>query len=301
MLYIKISFENSYLRFHAFDYPITYSVLVSLVAYLVTLPDHAFDSNGALKSLSNLKDKITGYSFQQRRVTVELPVRIDFVGGWSDTPPWSLERSGCVLNMAISLEDSLPIRTVIETTENVGILIADDVDNNIFIEDPSSINAPFDKDDPFRLVKSGLLVSGILHHNILSNSGLRIRTWANVPRGSGLGTSSILAAAVVKGLLNIMEEDASNENVARIVLVLEQIMGTGGGWQDQIGGLYPGIKCTYSFPGQPLRLQVIPLVSSPELVEELEQRLLVVFTGQVSSSFLISVSAAVPSNHLQCD
>lgn len=243
--------------------------------------NHAFDSNGVVKSLSNLKNKLAGYSFKQRRATVELPVRVDFVGGWSDTPPWSLERSGCVLNMAISLEGSLPIRTVIETTENVGILIADDAGNNIFIEDPSSVNAPFVKDDPFRLVKSALLVSGILRHSILSNSGLQIRTWANVPRGSGLGTSSILAAAVVKGLLNVMEENESNENVARIVLVLEQIMGTGGGWQDQIGGLYPGIKCTNSFPGQPLRLQVIPLVSSSELVVELEQRLLVVFTGQV--------------------
>jgi fucokinase len=59
-------------------------------------------------------------------------------------------------------------------------------------------------------------------------------------------------------------------------------MGTGGGWQDQIGGLYPGIKCTQSFPEQPLRLQVAPLLASPQLIQELEQRLLVVFTGQVS-------------------
>ena len=257
------------------------------------MSDHAFDSHDAVNSSANPPQiKLAGNSFQPRRATVELPVRVDFVGGWSDTPPWSLERSGCVLNMAISLEGSLPIRTVIETTENAGILIVDDADNHIFIEDPTSISTPFEKDDPFRLVKSAVLVSGIIHHNILSNFGLQIRTWANVPRGSGLGTSSILAAAVVKGFLNLMDEDESNENVARIVLVLEQIMGTGGGWQDQIGGLYPGIKCTYSFPGQPLRLQVIPLVSSPELVLDLERRLLVVFTGQVSSSFLISLSAA---------
>jgi len=69
-------------------------------------------------------------------------------------------------------------------------------------------------------------------------------------------------------------------------------MGTGGGWQDQIGGLYPGIKFTASFPGIPLRLQVIPLVASPQLTLELQQRLLVVFTGQVSIYpffFLISI------------
>ena len=91
---------------------------------------------------------------------------------------------------------------------------------------------------------------------------------------------------MVKGLLQIIDGDDSTENVARLVLVLEQLMGTGGGWQDQIGGLYPGIKCTSSFPGIPLRLQVVPLLASPQLISELQQRLLVVFTGQVSISFL---------------
>ncbi|XP_041000625.1 bifunctional fucokinase/fucose pyrophosphorylase isoform X3 [Juglans microcarpa x Juglans regia] len=219
--------------------------------------------------------------FHPRSVKVELPVRVDFVGGWSDTPPWSLERAGCVLNMAINLEGSLPIGTIIETTKTAGVLIGDDAGNQLHIEDVTSIATPFDSNDPFRLVKSALLVTGIVHDNSLESIGLLIRTWANVPRGSGLGTSSILAAAVVKGLLQITKGDENNENVARLVLVLEQLMGTGGGWQDQIGGLYPGIKFTASFPGIPLRLQVIPLLASPQLILELQQRLLVIFTGQV--------------------
>ncbi|KAL4622127.1 hypothetical protein ACB092_06G275200 [Castanea dentata] len=226
-------------------------------------------------------DNCGGQFFHPRKVTVELPVRVDFVGGWSDTPPWSLERAGCVLNMAISLEGSLPIGTIIQTKETAGVLINDDAGNQLHVEDLTSIASPFDSNDPFRLVKSALLVTGIIHDNILASMGLHIRTWANVPRGSGLGTSSILAAAVVKGLLQITDGDESNENVARLVLVLEQLMGTGGGWQDQIGGLYPGIKYTASFPGIPLRLQVIPLLASPQLIPELQQRLLVVFTGQV--------------------
>ncbi|KAM6583835.1 hypothetical protein CsatB_010837 [Cannabis sativa] len=220
-------------------------------------------------------------SFHPRSVKVELPVRVDFVGGWSDTPPWSLERAGCVLNMAISLEGSLPIGVIIETTKVTGVFISDDAGNGLLIEDLTSITTPFSINDPFRLVKSALLVTGIIHESCLVSTGLRIRTWANVPRGSGLGTSSILAAAVIKGLIQITDGDASNENVARLVLVLEQLMGTGGGWQDQIGGLYPGIKFTASFPGVPLRLQVIPLLASTELIVELQQRLLVVFTGQV--------------------
>lgn len=220
-------------------------------------------------------------SFHPRKVKVELPVRVDFVGGWSDTPPWSLERAGSVLNMAINLEGSLPIGTIIETRKENGVLITDDAGNKVYIGDVTFIATPFDVNDPFRLVKSALLVTGIVSGSFLETMGLHIRTWANVPRGSGLGTSSILAAAVVKALLQITDGDQSNENVARLVLVLEQLMGTGGGWQDQIGGLYPGIKFTASFPGIPLRLQVTPLLPSFQLVSELQRRLLVVFTGQV--------------------
>lgn len=244
--------------------------------------EHLSESSGAISCQEYQNSNHDAHkSFHPRRVQVELPVRVDFVGGWSDTPPWSIERAGCVLNMAISLEGSLPIGTTIETTETTGVLIADDAENQLYIEDFTSISAPFDKDDSFRLVKSALVVTGIVHDKILVDMGLRIKTWAYVPRGSGLGTSSILAAAVVKGLLQIIDGDESTENVARLVLVLEQLMGTGGGWQDQIGGLYPGIKCTASFPGIPLRLQVIPLLASPQLISELQQRLLVVFTGQV--------------------
>ncbi|XP_065860125.1 bifunctional fucokinase/fucose pyrophosphorylase isoform X2 [Euphorbia lathyris] len=244
--------------------------------------EHLLESPSSLptSACNNNHIDVNG-AFCPRRVKVELPVRVDFVGGWSDTPPWSLERAGCVLNMAISLEGGLPIGTIIETTKKTGVLINDDAGNQLHIENLTSISPPFDGDDPFRLVKSALLVTGIMHETILVSMGLEIKTWAKVPRGSGLGTSSILAAAVVKGLLQISDGDESNENVARLVLVLEQLMGTGGGWQDQIGGLYPGIKFTSSFPGIPLRLQVIPLLASPQLILELQQRLLVVFTGQV--------------------
>ncbi|XP_051145583.1 bifunctional fucokinase/fucose pyrophosphorylase isoform X2 [Andrographis paniculata] len=219
--------------------------------------------------------------FHTRKVKVELPVRVDFVGGWSDTPPWSLERSGCVLNMAIKLGGSLPIGATIETTKETGLLIYDDAGNRLYIGDASSIAPPFDSNDPFRLVKSALFVTDVMNETEFQSNGLEIFTWAHVPRGSGLGTSSILAAAVVKALLQITGGDDSNENITQLVLVLEQVMGTGGGWQDQVGGLYPGIKFTSSFPGVPLRLQVNPLLASPQLITELQQRLLVVFTGQV--------------------
>ncbi|CAM8887089.1 unnamed protein product [Rhodiola kirilowii] len=238
-------------------------------------------------------------SFHHTKVKVELPVRVDFVGGWSDTPPWSLERAGCVLNMAINLDETLPIGAIVETVKTIGCQMIDDAGHQLQLTDLGSINVPFSETDPFRLVKSALLVTEIANDRSFQSKGLTIETWANVPRGSGLGTSSILAAAVVKALLQIMDRDHSNENVARLVLVAEQLMGTGGGWQDQIGGLYPGIKFTSSFPGVPLRLQVVPLLASSQLISKLQERLLVVFTGQVRLAH--QVLQKVVTRYLQRD
>ncbi|CAI9764138.1 unnamed protein product [Fraxinus pennsylvanica] len=125
------------------------------------------------------------------------------------------------------------------------------------------------------IIKLGAFWLHAEHGN--NTKGLKIKTWANVHRGSGLGTSSILSAAVVKGLLH------AETIVMRVSPDLYWYWNSlwDGGCQDQIGGLYPRIKFTNSsFPGIPLRLQVIPLLASPQLIKEPQQRLLV-FTGQV--------------------
>ena len=61
----------------------------------------------------------------------------------------------------------------------------------------------------------------------------------NIPRGSGLGTSSILAGACVKALYEMLGKETSEDELYDRVLCMEQIMSTGGGWQDQVGGLAP--------------------------------------------------------------
>ena len=80
-------------------------------------------------------------------------------------------------------------------------------------------------------------------------SGLYLSTQViNIPRGSGLGTSSILAGACVKALYEMLGKEVTDEELYDRVLCMEQIMSTGGGWQDQVGGLAPGIKMVSSEP-----------------------------------------------------
>ena len=67
-------------------------------------------------------------------------------------------------------------------------------------------------------------------------SGLYLSTQViHIPRGSGLGTSSILAGACVKAIYRMLGKELSQEELYNRVLCMEQIMSTGGGWQDQVG------------------------------------------------------------------
>jgi fucokinase len=65
------------------------------------------------------------------------------------------------------------------------------------------------------------------------NGGIFISTGVvGIPKGSGLGTSSILLAACVKGIFDFIGREVTDAEIFRRVLLAEQLMGTGGGWQD---------------------------------------------------------------------
>ena len=102
----------------------------------------------------------------------------------------------------------------------------------------------------------------------------------NVPKGSGLGTSSILAGACVKGLFEFFGEEVEEEILFDVVLSMEQLMSTGGGWQDQVGGLTPGIKMVTTEPGIDQVIKVKPVVLKEETLKELQERFALIYTGQ---------------------
>jgi fucokinase len=101
-----------------------------------------------------------------------------------------------------------------------------------------------------------------------------------VPKGSGLGTSSILCAACAQALLELFGIPHGPEEITRRVLVMEQLMDTGGGWQDQVGGLLPGIKLIRSQPGLLQNPQSRPLELSEHTRAALDRRFALIYTGQ---------------------
>ncbi len=102
----------------------------------------------------------------------------------------------------------------------------------------------------------------------------------HIPRGSGLGTSSILAGACVKAIYRMLGKELSQEELYNRVLCMEQIMSTGGGWQDQVGGLAPGIKMVTSDAAIVQEIGCSPCSISTETLQELNERFCLIYSGQ---------------------
>ena len=56
--------------------------------------------------------------------------------------------------------------------------------------------------------------------------GLEIRSWSNLPKGSGLGTSSILAAALIAAAGRGAGIHLTNETIVHAVMLAEQLLTT---------------------------------------------------------------------------
>lgn len=183
------------------------------------------------------------------------PVRIDIAGGWTDTPPYCLQEGGKVINLAAELGGQPPIQAYVKPCREKHIVIrsidlgaAEEVNTYEALADFTHVGSPFS------IPKAALALAGFLprfsaeRYPSLSSqlehfgAGIEITLLSAVPAGSGLGTSSILAATVLGALSDFCGLAWDRSETGRHTLALEQILTTGGGWQDQFGGILRGVK-----------------------------------------------------------
>ncbi len=231
------------------------------------------------------------YHIAKDNAKVTLPVRVNWGGGWTDTPPYCNENGGVVLNAAILLKGEKQIEVEIRKLDKLCIELAS-LDFNAYakintVKEIQDCHNPYDS---FVLHKAALIACGVIPKTGEANlqeilekigGGIYLSTRVcNVPKGSGLGTSSILAGAAVKAIGEFFGQDWSDENLYEKALHLEQIMSTGGGWQDQVGGLTPGIKYITTKPGMIQNIKVEYVLLDKETKEELQERFALIYTGQ---------------------
>ena len=196
------------------------------------------------------------------------PVRIDLAGGWSDTPPFSLMEGGNVVNIAIELNGQPPLQVYIKPSKDYRITL-----RSIDLGAAEKLNTydelkQFNKvGSPFSIPKAALALAGFLPEFCAQKyasleeqlkdfgSGIEMTMLSAIPAGSGLGTSSILASTVLGAVNDFCGLGWDRYDICNRTLVLEQLLTTGGGWQDQYGGVLHGVKLLQTQTGwkqQPL-------------------------------------------------
>jgi galactokinase/mevalonate kinase-like predicted kinase len=191
------------------------------------------------------------------------PVRLDLAGGWTDTPPYCLEAGGAVVNVAVDLNGQPPIQVFVKHRATPEIVVRSiDLGVDETLTGYEQIGGWARVGDAFSIVKAALALCGFhpqfqgpaayrsLREQLEdAGGGLELSLLAAVPKGSGLGTSSILAAAVLGTLGEVCGFRWSADDLVSRTLVLEQLLTTGGGWQDQAGGILPSIKLVETAAG----------------------------------------------------
>lgn len=181
------------------------------------------------------------------------PVRIDIAGGWTDTPPYCLMEGGNVINLAIELNGQPPLQTYIKPCNEPHIILrsidlgaTEVIDTNEQLEEYNKVGSPFS------IPKAALTLAGFgsnadnpkpLKQQLEDfGYGIELTLLSAIPAGSGLGTSSILAATVLGALSDFCSLGWDKNEIGLRTLMLEQLLTTGGGWQDQFGGVLGGVK-----------------------------------------------------------
>lgn len=183
------------------------------------------------------------------------PVRIDIAGGWTDTPPYCLLEGGNVVNLAIELNGQPPLQTYVKPCAEPRIVLRSiDLGASEVVETYEQLQQFNRVGSPFSIPKAALALAGFLPQFSVNRypslkaqleafgCGIELTLLSAIPAGSGLGTSSILAATVLGAVSDFCSLAWDKNEIGRRTLVLEQLLTTGGGWQDQFGGVLGGVK-----------------------------------------------------------
>lgn len=217
------------------------------------------NANGInMPTLSSMSNKVA----TDQIVWGRSPVRIDIAGGWTDTPPFCLMEGGSVINLAIELNGQQPIQTYVKPCrEHHVVLKSIDLGASEIVETYEQL-ADFKRvGSPFSIPKAALALAGFLpqysqekYPDLKSQlmafgCGIEITLLSAIPAGSGLGTSSVLAATVLGTINDFLSLGWDKNEICHKTLVLEQLLTTGGGWQDQFGGVLQGVKLLQTCKG----------------------------------------------------
>ena len=203
-------------------------------------------------------------------IITKTPFRMSFFGGGTDIPDYFNKSKGAVISTTFDKYVYVTVRHLprfFEYTTEIEYSKQERVKNIDDIEHPMVRNAM----------------------KLLDMHELHISYDADLPAKTGLGTSSTFAVGLLNAFYSLKGKYASKETLARDAIYVEREMcHEAGGWQDQIAASYGGFN-RIDFENGDFR--ITPIIISPERKKELNENLLLFFTGFTRFSAEIQESA----------
>ncbi|MBL7078005.1 MAG: bifunctional fucokinase/L-fucose-1-P-guanylyltransferase, partial [Kiritimatiellae bacterium] len=216
---------------------------------------HEMEQKPVLPSRNVLSDQI---------VWGRSPIRLDLAGGWTDTPPYCIEHGGQVVNLAVDLNGQPPIHVFGRISETPHVVLRSiDLGIDEVITTYEELSGYASLGSGFAIARAALALAGFeprfhagkaypdlptqLKEEL--GGGIELSMVCAIPKGSGLGTSSILAGTLLGTVSELCGLAWTRDDLFQRTMALEQMLTSGGGWQDQVGGITPGLKIVETHPG----------------------------------------------------
>ncbi|MBC8204425.1 GHMP kinase [bacterium] len=190
-------------------------------------------------------------------IITKTPFRISFAGGGTDLKDFYSEEYGAVTSTAIDKYMYITVNKSFDHRIRVSYSRTELVEHIDEIQHP--------------LVREGLKLVGI-------TSGIEITSIADIPARTGLGSSSSFCVGMLNALYAFKGILKSAEALAREAAMIEiDIVGEPIGKQDQYISAYGGLQYIRFNPDE--SVFVNPVITSRLIIEELESKLLMFYTG----------------------
>jgi D-glycero-alpha-D-manno-heptose-7-phosphate kinase len=196
------------------------------------------------------------------------PLRLSFCGGGTDVSPYPEEHGGMVLSATINQYAYASLRPRRDTRLTIASLDYDVV-------------ARYDHPRRLKLDGNLDLIKAVVRA-LKVRRGADLWVHSDAPPGSGLGSSSTLVVALIGVLSEWHKKPLSGYEVAELAYRIERMdLGLAGGRQDQYAAAFGGFNFIEFQDGTTV---VNPLRIRPDVLRELEYRMLLCYMGQTRQS-----------------
>lgn len=191
-------------------------------------------------------------------IITKTPFRMSFFGGGTDMENYFKENGGAVLSTTFDKYCYVNVRHLprfFDYSTEISYSKTERVTNIDDIQHPAVRNAM----------------------KMLDMHEIRLTYEADLPARSGLGTSSSFAVGMLNAFYALKGKYADKRKLADEAIYLERVLcQEAGGWQDQIAASFGGFnRINFNEDGY----EVLPVIISPERKKQLNDNLLMFFTG----------------------